>query len=261
VTLGIFFVVFWLLVVTGAILLAATYGMRWLRAWLSTPEEPPLPSPDCLGAECVVWQFADQFVETVPKNQVPEWKRHRYTELTDGKLALTQPLAEAMLLAAIAELWQQGLLQFRLAPKTPDPFDPHSLDYEVLVRLSESVPLTPLGRSFRIGYQQATKPVWLLRDAREEAVLEDLVEFSLREVRRCLGWRRARRSSAENLVRYVAEFAQTHPATETDLARLKETLNALQTHDPQLAQALKNALGYTLLALQRLEPSRDEWGF
>jgi hypothetical protein len=83
--------------------------------------------PDCLGAECVVWQFADQFVETVPKNQVPEWKRHRYTELTDGKLALTQPLAEAMLLAAIAELWQQGLLQFRLAPKRPTPLTPTAL--------------------------------------------------------------------------------------------------------------------------------------
>ncbi|MFA0779879.1 MAG: hypothetical protein RJAPGHWK_001386 [Candidatus Fervidibacter sp.] len=258
--LGIVLVIFWLLVTVGAIVLAATYGMRWLQAWLSAPEEAPLPPPDRLGAECVVWQFADQFVETVPKNQVPEWKRHRYTELKDGKLALTQPLAETMLLAAMAELWRQGLLQFRLAPKTPDPFDPHSLDYEVLITLSDDVPLTPLGRSFRLGFQQAIKPVWLLRDARQEAVLEDFVEFALREVRRCLGWRRARRSSAENLVLYVAEFAQAHPATETDLVRLKETLAALHCHEPQLSQALKDALRYTLLALQRLEPSRDEWG-
>jgi len=260
VPLGIVLVIFWLLVTVGAIVLAATYGMRWLQAWLSAPEEAPLPPPDRLGAECVVWQFADQFVETVPKNQVPEWKRHRYTELKDGKLALTQPLAEAMLLAAMAELWQQGLLQFRLAPKTPDPFDPHSLDYEVLITLSDDVPLTPLGRSFRLGFRQAIKPVWLLRDARQEAVLEDFVEFALREVRRYLGWRRARRSSAENLIRYVADFAQSHPATETDLARLKGTLQALDSHDPQLSQALKDALRYTLLALQRLEPSHDEWG-
>ncbi len=258
--LGIVFVIFWLLVVVGVIALALTYGTRWLLTWLSTPEEAPLPPPDRLGAECIVWQFADQFVETVPKNQVPEWKRHRYTELKDGRLTLTQPLAEAMLMAAIAELWQQGLMQLRVAHKAPDPFDPHSLDYEVLVTLSDGVPLTPLGRSFRVGFQQAIKPVWLLRNARQEAVLEDLVEFALREVRRSLGWRRARRSSAENLVRYVAEFAQTYPATETDLARLKETMNAFQSHDPQLAQALRGALGYTLLALQRLEPSRDEWG-
>ena len=134
--MGIVLVIFWLLVTVGAIVLAATYGMRWLQAWLSAPEEAPLPPPDRLGAECVVWQFADQFVETVPKNQVPEWKRHRYTELKDGKLALTQPLAETMLLAAMAELWRQGLLQFRLAPKTPDPFDPHSLDtYTIALEL------------------------------------------------------------------------------------------------------------------------------
>jgi hypothetical protein len=260
VTLGIAFVIFWSAVILIAAAVALSAAVRWLQGWLNAPEEPPLPPPNCVGAECVVWQFADRFVDAVPKAEVPEWKRHRYTEINDGKLALTQQLAEAMLLAALADLWQRGCLQLRVQPKSPDPFDPHSLDYEVWVKLSDATPLTPLGRSLRVGFRQATRPVWLLREARDEAALEDLVEFALREVRRCLGWRQASRSSAENLVRYIAHFGRQHRADENAVGAVKDAISALRSRDPHLAQALQNALGYTLLALRRLEPDRDEWG-
>lgn len=258
---GIVLVVLWLLVAATALTTAVVLGYRWLQRWLNAPDEPPLPPPDRLGAECVVLKFADQFVDAVPKSEVPEWQRQRYTEVADGRLVLTQPLAEAMLLAALVELWQQGMLQFRVASKNPDPFDPNSLDYEVLVSMGQMLPLTLLGRSFTIGFREATKPIWLLREKRSEAVLEDMVEFALREVRRCLGWRKAKRNSAENLVAYVREFAQAANIPPDAVETVKGAIKALQQQDAVLADAVKNTISYTMTALRRLEPDRDDLGF
>jgi len=78
VTLGIFFVVFWLLVVTGAILLAATYGMRWLRAWLSTPEELPLPPPTASARNASSGNLPTSL-----------WKRFRRTKSPNGNAIAT----------------------------------------------------------------------------------------------------------------------------------------------------------------------------
>ncbi len=200
-------------------------------------------------------------MDTVPKSKVPEWQRYRYTEIADGKLVLTQQLAEAMVLAALAEFWRQGMMGFRIAPKNPDPFDPNSLDYEVLVSMGKLLPLTLMGRSLTVGFRQATKPIWLLREKRSEAVLEDLVEFALREVRRCLGWRKAKRNSAENLVKYVQEFTQTSNIPSDAVETVKGAIKALQQQDAALAEAVKKTIGYTMTALRRLEPDRDEWGF
>lgn len=257
---GIALVVFWLLVVTLGIAAVLVVGYRSLVWWLNAPDEPVVPLPNQSGAECVVLHFAEQFLDTVPKSEIPEWRRYRYTEVAEGKLVLTDELAEMMLLASLAELWQQGLLSFRVVAKDPDPFDPHSLDKEVLVSMGQMLPLTPLGRCFTVGYRIATRPVWLLREKRNEAVLEDLVEFALREVRRSLGWRKAKRNSAENLVRYVKEFLATTQPPSGAVANVKGALEALRAHDEALAEALQATIRYTLLALRRLEPDRDELG-
>ncbi len=259
--LGIVLVIFWLLVAALGIATLLVVGYRYFHQWLNAPDEPALPLPDRIGAECVVLRFAEQFVDAVAKSEVPEWRRHRYEEVGDGKLALIEDLAEAMLLAALVELRQQGMLNFRVVPKDPDPFDPQSLDKEVLVSMGQMLPLTPLGRSFMVGFRAATRPIWLLREQRTEAVLEDLIEFALREVRRCLGWRKATRSSAENLLRYVREFSANAIIPEDALLQVKNTLAAFQEQEKELADALKAALKYILYALRRMEPDRNELGF
>jgi len=86
------------------------------------------------------------------------------------------------------------------------------------------------------------------------------VEFALREVRRSLGWRKAKRNSAENLVRYVKEFLATTQPPSGAVANVKGALEALRAHDEALAEALQATIRYTLLALRRLEPDRDELG-
>ncbi len=258
---GIVLVVFWLLVASLGIAALLVVGYRHFQRWLLAPDEPTLPPPERIGAECVVLKFAEHFVETVPKAEVPEWRRSRYTEVSEGKLALTDRIAEMMLLAALAELWSQGMLNFRVVPKEPDPFDPHSLDKEVLVTMGRMLPLTPLGRAFTVGFRAATRPLWLLREKRTEAVLEDMVEFALREIKRCLGWRKATRNSAENLLRYVREFSANISVPEEAVAQLQQTLAELQKHGDGLADALKATISYTLAALRRLEPDRDELGF
>lgn len=258
--LGVILVVFWLVVAALGVTALMVYGFRQLSRWLNAPDEPILPPPDKIGAECVVLRFADQFVETVPKSEVPEWRRHRYTEVSDGKLVLTEQLAEAMLFAALAELWQQGLISFRVVPKEPDPFDAYSLDKEVLVSMGQMLPLTPLGRSFSVGFKAATKPVWILREKRNEAVLEDMVEFSLREIRRCLGWRKAKRNSAENLVRYVQDCSAGQTISHETVDAVKNAIEAFRSQSVELAEAVRATIGYTLMALRRLEPDRDELG-
>ncbi len=257
---GVILVVFWLVVAALGLTALIVFGFRQLSRWLSEPDEPVLPPPDKLGAECVVLKFAEEFVETVPKSEVPEWRRHRYTEVGEGKLALTDHLAEMMLFAALAELWQQGLVSFRVIPKEPDPFDPHSLDKEVLVCVGQMLPLTPLGRSFSVGFKAATKPVWLLREKRNEAALEDMVEFSLREVRRCLGWRKAKRNSAENLVRYVQDCSVNLSISREAADAVKGAIDAFRSQNEEMADAVRATIGYTLMALRRLEPDRDELG-
>ncbi|MCS7265764.1 MAG: hypothetical protein NZ805_13130 [Armatimonadetes bacterium] len=257
---GVVLVVFWLIVAGLGITALIVFGVRQLNRWLNTPDEPSFPLPDKLGAECVVLKFAHEFIETVPKKDVPEWRRHKYIEIVDDKLVLKEHLAEIMIFAALAELWQQGLLNFRVAPKEPDPFDPHSLDKEVFVSMGQMLPLTPLGRSFAIGFKAATRPVWLLREKRNEAVLEDMIEFALREVRRCLGWRKAKRNSAENLVRYVQDCFASQTISSETVETVKKAIDAFRSQSAELAEAVKATIGYTLMALRRLEPDRDELG-
>jgi len=257
---GVILVVFWLIVTALGVTVLMVYGFRQFSRWLNAPDEPTLPPPNKLGAECVVLRFAEEFVETVPKNEVPEWRRHRYTEVSDGKLVLTEQLAEAMLFAALAELWRQGMVNFRVVPKEPDPFDPYSLDKEVLVSMGQMLPLTPLGRSFALGFKAATKPVWFLREQRNEAVLEDMVEFALREVRRCLGWRKAKRNNAENLVRYVQDCSEGQTISRESVDAVKSAIDSLRSQSAELAEAVKATISYTLMALRRLEPDRDELG-
>lgn len=257
---GVILVVFWLIVFALGVTALLVLGFRQFSQWLNAPDEPTLPPPEKLGAECIVLRFAEEFVETVPKNEVPEWRRHRYTEVGDGKLVLTDQLAEAMLFAALAELWQQGMLSFRVTTKEPDPFESYSLDKEVLVSMGRMLPLTPLGRSFVIGFKAATKPVWLLREKRNEAVLEDMVEFALREVRRCLGWKRARRNSAENLVRYVQDCSTGQTISREAVDAVKSAIESFRSQSAELAEAVKATISYTLMALRRLEPDRDELG-
>ena len=257
---GVILVVFWLIVVALGITALLVWGVRQFNKWLNAPDEPTLPSPEKLGAESVVLKFAEEFVETVPKNEVPEWRRFRYTEVSDGRLVLTEQLAETMLFAALAELWKQGTLSFRVVPKEPDPFDAASLDKEVLVSMGQMLPLTPLGRSFTFGFKAATKPIWLLREKRNEAVLEDMVEFALREVRRCLGWRKAKRNSAENLIRYVRDCSEGQSISPETVETVKDAINAFRSQNAELADAVKATISYTLMALRRLEPDRDELG-
>jgi hypothetical protein len=258
--LGVALVVFWLIVAALGITALMVWGVRQLNKWLNTPDEPTLPPPEKLGAESVVLKFAEEFVETVPKNEVPEWRRYRYTEVSDGKLVLTEQLAETMLFAALAELWRQGMLSFRVVPKEPDPFDPVSLDKEVLVSMRQMLPLTPLGRSFSLGFKAATKSVWLIRDKRDEAVLEDMVEFALREVRRCLGWRKAKRNNAENLIRYVRDCSEGRSISRETVEAVKDAIDAFRSQNAELADAVRATINYTLMALRRLEPDRDELG-
>jgi hypothetical protein len=258
--LGIVLVVFWLLVISLGITALIVVGYRQLNRWLNAPDEPVLPPPNQLGAECVVLKFAEQFVETFPKSEIPEWRRHRYTEVAEGKLALTDQLAEMVIFAALAELWQQGIVSFRIVPKDPDPFDPNSLDKETWVNIGHVLPLTPLGRSFTVGFKMATKPVWLLRESRNEAALEDMVEFALREVRRCLGWRKAKRNNAENLIRYVSEFTEGQSIPPEAIDSVKEAITAFQSQNAELAETVRATISYTLMALRRLEPDRDELG-
>ncbi|MCX7643070.1 MAG: hypothetical protein N2116_04605 [Armatimonadetes bacterium] len=257
---GVILVVFWLIVAAVGMTALIVYGFRQFSRWLNAPDEPALPPPEKLGAECVVLRFAEEFVETMPRKDVPEWRRHRYTEVSDGKLVLTEQLAEMMIFAALAELWHQGMVSFRVAPKELDPFDPHSLDKEVFVSMGQMLPLTPLGRSFAIGFKAATKPVWLLREKRNEAVLEDMIEFALREVRRCLGWRKAKRNSAENLVRYVRDCSEGQTISRETFEFVKNAIDAFRSQNAELAEAVKATIGYTLMALRRLEPDRDELG-
>lgn len=256
---GLFLVIFWLIVVSVTLFLIGRWGWRQFQRWLNEPEEPLPPPPEMTGAECIVLQFPEAFMEAVPKAEVPEWRRNRYTEVHGGKLIFTQKLAEAMILAALVELWHKGLLQFRVAPKDPDPFDPLSLNFEVFVRRPQPLPLTPLGRCLEVGFRQATRPLWFFRPARSEAVLEDLIEFALREVRRCLGWRKARRDGAENLILYVREFLAMKPPSPEKVTAVKKTLASLRDHDERLEEALKATVTYTLTALRRLEPDRDEF--
>jgi len=258
---GVILVAFWLVVAALGVTALMVYGFRKLSRWLNEPDEPILPPPNKLGAECVVLRFADQFVEAVPKSEVPEWRRFRYTEVGEGRLVSTEQLAEAMLFAALAELWRQGLVGFRVSPKEPDPFDPYSLDKEVWVSMGQMLPLTPLGRSFAIGFKAATRPVWLLREKRNEAALEDMVEFALREIKRALGWRRARRNSAENLVRYVRDCSSGQTIPQEAVEEVKGAIEAFRSQSSELADAVKATIGYTLMALRRLEPDRDELGF
>jgi hypothetical protein len=165
-----------------------------------------------------------------------------------------------MIFAALAELCQQGIVSFRIVPKDPDPFDPQSLDKETWVNMGQMLPLTPLGRSFTVGFKMATKPVWLLRESRNEAALEDMVEFALREVRRCLGWRKAKRNSAENLIRYVSEFTEGQSIPPEAIDSVKEAITAFQSQNAELAETVRATISYTLMALRRLEPDRDELG-
>jgi hypothetical protein len=106
----------------------------------------------------------------------------------------------------------------------------------------------------------ATKPVWLLREGRNEAALEDMVEFALREVRRCLGWRKAKRNSAENLIRYVSEFTEGQSIPPEAIDSVKEAITAFQSQNAELAETVRATISYTLMALRRLEPDRDELG-
>lgn len=258
--LGVILVIFWLVVAALGVVVLMVYGFRHFSQWLNEPDEPTLPPPNKLGAECVVLRFAEEFVETVPKDKVPEWRRRRYTEVGDGNLVLTEQLAEMMLFAALAELWKQGLLSFRVVQKEPDPFDPYSLDKEVLVSMGQMLPLTPLGRSFLFGFRAATKPVWLLREKRNEAVLEDMIEFALRDVKRYLGWRKARRDNAENLVNYVRDCSEGQTIHHEAVEAVKVAINAFCSQSAELADAVKATISYTLMALRRLEPDRDELG-
>lgn len=258
--LGIVLVVFWLLVISLGLVLLIVFGHRQLNRWLNSPDDPVLPPPNQLGAECIVLKFADQFVETFPKSEIPEWRRHRYTEVSKGKLALTDQLAEMMLFASLAELWYRGFISFRIVPKDPDFFDPQSLDKETWVKMGGTLPLTPLGRSFTVGFKLATRPVWLLREKRDEAVLEDMVEFALREMRRHLGWRKAKRNNAENLIRYVSEFVEGRPTPSDAVESVKNAIAAFQSQNTELAETVKATISYTLSTLRRLEPDRDELG-
>lgn len=258
--LGILLVVFWLLVAGLGATALIVVAHKFLNQWLNSTDEPVLPPPNQLGAECVVLKFAGQFVETVPKSEVPEWRRHRYIEVGRNELVLMEKLAEEMLFAALAELWHKGMVSFRVAPKEPDPFDPYSLDKETWVGMGQGLPLTPLGRSFSIGFKAATKPVWLLREKRNEAVLEDMIEFALREVKRRLGWRKAKRNNAENLIRYVQECMAGQQIPSDAVSEVKNAIAALRAHDTELAETIKATINYTLAALRRLEPDRDELG-
>lgn len=258
--LGIIFVVFWLMVATLIFTAIVIYGFRYFNRWLNTPDEPTLPQPEKFGAECVVLKFAEEFIETITKSDVPEWKRRKYTEIGEGKLVSTEQLAEMMLFASLAELWQQGVLNFRVVSKEPDPFDPHSLDKEVLVSMGKMLPLTPLGRSFALGFNAATKPIWLLREKRSEAILEDMIEFALREVRRCLGWRKAKRNNAENLVKYVHDYFSSQSISTEAIKAVKRAIDAFRSQNPELADAVKATINYTLISLRRLEPDRDDLG-
>lgn len=258
--LGILLVVFWLLIAGLGVTALIVIAYKHLNQWLNSIDEPVLPPPNQLGAECVVLKFAQRFVETVPKSEVPEWRRHRYIEVGENELVLMERLAEEMLFAALAELWHKGMVSFRVAPKEPDPFDPYSLDKETWVSMGQGLPLTPLGRSFSIGFEAATKPVWLLREKRNEAVLEDMIEFALREVRRRLGWRKAKRNNAENLISYVQECMAGQPIHSDTVSEVKNAIAALKAYDAELAETIKATISYTLAALRRLEPDRDELG-
>lgn len=258
---GIVLVILWLFIAAMVLAVVIALSYRWLRRWLSEPDEPSLPPPEAVGAESVVLHYAEQFVDTVQKSEIPEWKRHRYTEVTEGKLVPTQQLAEAVLVVALVDLWHQGFLNFRIVPKAPDPFDTQSLDREVLVVMGKMLPMTPLGRIFAVGFRDATKPIWLLREARKEAPLEDMIEFALREIRRQLGWRKAKRNSSENLIVYVREVSQTQTVSSDEVAEVKSAITALQEQDASLAEAVKTTVAYTLTALRRLEPDRDEMPF
>ncbi len=257
---GVILVVFWLVLIALGLTVLMVYGLRQFNRWLNAPDEPTLPPPEKWGAECVVLRFAEEFVETLPKGEVPEWQRHKYTEVGDGKLVLNEQLAETMLLSALAEFWQQGLVSFRIEPKEPDPFDPNSLDKVIWVRMVQTLPLTPLGRSFNVGFKSAIKPIWILREKRNEAALEDMIEFALREIRRCLGWRRAKRNNAENLVRYVQDCSSVQNIPREAVEATKSTIDSFHSQSSELANAVKATIGYTLMALRRLEPDQDGLG-
>ncbi len=254
---------FIVLIVIGAAVALLFTGIRTaaraLKKWLESPDEVYLPPASEIGLDCAILRFPSDFVPTVAASEVPLWQRYRYQEVGDQLLALNDELAIMMMMVSLLDLWQSGKVEISVTP--PQKEDDGDGEAEIWMKQTGELPLSPLGRCWAASFKMATQPLWVFRKERSSAPLEDVVEFALREAKRSLGWKRARRSHSENLVLYVQEFVAKRNVPVTERDRARQLLNTVKTQHPDLYQNLEKGLRSALEAIKRIEPDRDPLSF
>ncbi|MCS7223401.1 MAG: hypothetical protein NZ959_02405 [Armatimonadetes bacterium] len=258
---GLLLVILFLAAAGVGVFFAVRTGLALFHKWLDSPDDLIVPPASEIGPDCVVLRFADEFVPTVPASEVPPWQRFRYHDIRNDLLVPNDELAMAILKVSLLDLVQAGKIEITVkeSSETGDPLK--GSDKELWLRQAGDLPLTPLGRCWSLSFKMTTRSLWLFRPERSSVPLDDLVEFAIREAKRSLGWRKAKRSASENLILYVQEFLAKRNVPESERERVKRLLSSFKEEKPELEEALSRGIKNALDSLKRIEPDRDPLSF
>lgn len=255
------------------------------EGWWNKPCEPTLqlPLPSVTGPECIVLAFADMFIEVT--KPPPEHLKVHFTEVpSSGAHVSNKQLVEEMLFASLVWLSCEGTIEWSLRKRNIDPFSPFPpRDWELHMRPIRAFPRTPFARNLEIGFRRALR-AWLIHKPGDEtASVEEVIEFTLREIRRLMGRMRLAGDAYKDLIQYVQRFLSEqglyemreevgflgkrtllfNPIRERieelrpQAEQLRMQLMNFVRDEPVLSEQLRVSISEGLAAIRQLEPDRD----
>lgn len=282
---GIILVVVFVLAIAVAFIIIVRALIGTAEEWWSKPPEVALqlPPPSVTGPECIVLAFADMFIEAAESPS--EHLKTQFTQVpSSGMHVHNRQLAEEMLFASFVWLFREGAIEWSLRKRNIDPFSPFPpRDWELHMRPIRAFPRTPFGRNFEVGFKRALKSWLIHKPGDDTASVEEVIEFSLREMRKLMGRMRLSGDACKDLIQYVQRFLAEQGLYEMheevgflgrrmlsfkpikerfeelrpQAEQLKAQLMEFMRDEPTLAEQLRTSISEGMAAIRQLEPNRD----